>query len=64
MKGVLLELEENGQAGAAGRDDDGGDEGQPGDRGPLEVKNSWTAGSWTTWQGRAGTYLGQDRRRP
>lgn len=51
----------NGQAGAAGGEDIGGDEGQLGDRGLLEVKNSWTVGCWRTWQGRDARYLGQDR---
>lgn len=38
---------------------EGGDEGQFGDRGLLEVKNSWTVGCCRTWLGRPVRHLGE-----
>lgn len=60
----LLELEEvNGQVGATGavggEEGKGGREGgQLGERGLVEVKNSWTLWCWRTWQGSAVRLLG------
>lgn len=62
-----LELEASGEVGVVGvvgREDggagmeEGGEEGQLGDRGLVEVKNIWTLWCWRTWQGRAVRHLG------
>lgn len=60
-----LELEVNGQDGAIGEvgsedasGEERGEEGQLGERGLVEVKNSWTLWCWRTWQGRAVRHLG------
>ena len=69
-KKYLLELEMNGQVGTTGvlgREDgrcgmeEGGEEGHLGNRGLLEVKNSWTLWCWRTWQGRPVKHLGEER---
>lgn len=63
----LLELEVNGQVGATGAvgrvDGKGGseEEGKTGERGLVEVKNSWMLWCWRMWQGRAVRHLGAGR---
>lgn len=62
----LLELGVNGHDGATGavRGEEGSggrEEGQLGERGLVEVKNSWTLWCWRTWQGSAVRHLGAGR---
>lgn len=54
----------NGQDGAIGEvgsedasGEERGEEGQLGERGLVEVKNSWTLWCWRTWKGRAVRHL-------
>lgn len=65
---TLLELEVNGQVGATGavgrEEGNGGrEEGQLGERGLVEVKNSRTLWCWRTWRGSPVRHLVQAERR-
>lgn len=54
---------QDGATGAVGREEGKGgrEAGQLGERGLVEVKNSWTLWCWRTWQGSAVRHLGAGR---